>query len=288
MRFIDWTNVSLPKEWLAKAQKATADLDGCTTVDERKTILESESAIWRDPDLKEIMERLSFEKCWYCEAVQDRSDYAVDHFRPKNRVAKAKDHEGYWWLAFDWHNYRCSCTWCNSKRKDRPTNTSGGKQDEFPLLDSSTRAKPDNRDLSQERHVLLDPTCEDDPKLLWFNQDGSAIPRYSESENKEAFTRADSSIVLYHLNYRKTKRRRLELYHRIEKLVENGDKCLIALEENEDNEMALQWFGTTVDDLKQILLPSSEFSAAARAFVMGLREPSREWLDVVLEPDDNE
>lgn len=285
MRYIDWLSVELPDEWLEKARKATHAIENCGSSAERKQTLEDKGEVWRDPMLKDIMESLSFEKCWYCEAKQDRADYAVDHFRPKGKVAKAKNHNGYWWLAFEWTNYRYSCTWCNSHRRDRKMGTSGGKHDEFPLLDGSLRATEYNRDVSSERSILLDPTREVDTKLLWFQQDGNAVPKFNEKENEEAFIRADKSIKLYHLNYRKTKKRRLELYQRIEKLIKNGDKCLESLEVNEDNELALTWFGDIVNELQHILLPSSEFSSAARAFVLGLREPDREWLDVVLETD---
>lgn len=51
--------------------------------------------------LADILSNRSHKKCWYCECVQSRSDMAVDHFRPKNRVEECKGHPGYYWLAFD-------------------------------------------------------------------------------------------------------------------------------------------------------------------------------------------
>lgn len=49
--------------------------------------LPHEQAVWRD--LKDGLANLLHDKCWYCETAVDRSDNAVDHFRPKGRVSDA-------------------------------------------------------------------------------------------------------------------------------------------------------------------------------------------------------
>src|SRR5690242_2141799 len=62
------------------------------------------AAIWAE--LRDQMSPLSSGKCWYCESRENRSDVAVDHFRPKGEVEECPTHPGYWWLAFDPSNYR--------------------------------------------------------------------------------------------------------------------------------------------------------------------------------------
>jgi len=69
-------------------------------------------------DIDPSLEQLSREKCWYCETKQERSNMAVDHFRPKSGVAECAAHPGYWWLALAADNYRFACTYCNSLLKD--------------------------------------------------------------------------------------------------------------------------------------------------------------------------
>ena len=59
-------------------------------------------------------------KCWYTEAQDAVSSFHVDHFRPKTRALDLEGNacEGYWWLAFEWTNYRISGQLINVKKKD--------------------------------------------------------------------------------------------------------------------------------------------------------------------------
>jgi hypothetical protein len=74
--------------------------------EERKESIEAHAQIWRD--LAEWLKGQSYGKCWYSEARETFSYWHVDHFRPKKKVKDLNGNEaqGYWWLAFDWHNYR--------------------------------------------------------------------------------------------------------------------------------------------------------------------------------------
>ena len=85
----------------------------------------SRQTVWRE--LAPHLKKLRNSKCWYSESQNPGSNKDVDHFRPKNAVAEDHDHEGYWWLAFSWINYRYSCQWCNQRRVDAVNGTDGGK-----------------------------------------------------------------------------------------------------------------------------------------------------------------
>ncbi len=282
MRFIPINDIRLPDSWQKKAQKAFEAMNRCETAEQRQKVLIKYGDVWRDSDLKAELERLSDGKCWYCESREDRSDNPVDHFRPKGRVAECEDHEGYWWLAFDWKNYRLSCTWCNSLRTDHSSGMTGGKADHFPLIAEDDRVKIAGKDLSREHPCLLDPTRREDTELLWFRQDGVPISKYSKNENEEAFIRVQASIKLYHLDASKANERRMDLYNTIERHVKHGDRMLENLEVDVKDQSALVGFGFVVDEIRRKITPDAEFSAAARAYLFGLRESGREWLDILL------
>jgi len=116
------------EKWQEEAEKALAEVRAAGGSSET---VNAHGDLWRS--LKGQLEQVSDGKCWYCESSQHRADNAVDHYRPKNRN-RSGEHDGYWWLAFDWRNYRYSCTYCNSRRSDDVKGTSGGKHDNFPLL----------------------------------------------------------------------------------------------------------------------------------------------------------
>jgi len=75
-------------------------------IEERNNLIDSKSAHWGK--LKLWLKVLSHGKCWFSEVRELYSHYDVEHFRPK-KEAKAMDgtvRDGYWWLAFDYTNYR--------------------------------------------------------------------------------------------------------------------------------------------------------------------------------------
>lgn len=197
----------LTAAWRKAAGAALAKVETAKTHKERAAVLRAaqSSKIWRD--FYTLLPAALKKKCWYCEAEEIRSDTPVDHFRPKLMVDGLPNHDGYWWLAFDWENYRCSCTFCNSRRVFETT--AGGKQNAFPLFDEARRAytKADSCDI--EDPALLDPYDPDDEKLLWFDDDGKPITR-PQSSTKEA-TKVANSISAFHLDETKSVRKRNDL-----------------------------------------------------------------------------
>src|SRR5882724_5509637 len=130
--------VTTAREEALVAGRSTAEAESLA-LKARHQAINKKSSVWRAAE--EALRLASYNKCWYCESLQERSDKPVDHFRPKNNVIEAKGHPGYWWLAFDWKNYRYSCTYCNSKRRDVDGGTEGGKQDHFPILPPPQHAR---------------------------------------------------------------------------------------------------------------------------------------------------
>ncbi len=205
----------------------------------------------------------------------------VDHFRPKNRVSEEDcgNHHGYWWLAFDWRNFRFCCTYCNSRREDLTTGTMGGKADRFPLRDETKRCRTPEDLISDEQPVLLDSTVRADPALLWFDEDGTARPNTND-EKSWPYRRAKESIEIYHLNHTGLKEARLEVSRDCQRMVGEGDEAW--KEYSQGSPVAEEKFKQAVEFLGERLTDNAEYSAAARSTVMGLRSGDRPWLDTLL------
>jgi hypothetical protein len=272
MRFIPKQKIerNIPQKWLKKAQKLTERMINLSTEQRKKVIKEKE--LWKE--LKGILKKVMNGKCWYCESNQCRTDNPIDHFRPKNRVAESTLHQGYWWLAYKWQNYRYCCDYCNTHGSELTRGTPGGKQDHFPLWDESQRSNSITDNLELEQPLLLDPLCRTDPGLLWFNEDGSAVPHICCGNDSEQylFKRASESIRLYHLNQTEIKEKRALLWNDIKKLVENADKMFLKF--SNGNQTARDAFEHNLDLLSSKIDENAEYSMTALAMLMGLRGKS--------------
>jgi uncharacterized protein (TIGR02646 family) len=262
MRFVDLRKVELriTATWRTTAKGALGALDKLTYKDRSKTI-DKFGDIWAT--LKPVLESAANKKCWYCESIQARSDKAVDHFRPKNRVAGVRGSEGYWWLSFEWSNYRYSCTYCNSRRVI--DESAGGKHDNFPIAADATRGEYDATTIDldrQERPLLLDPTRIRDVKLLSFDvTDGSAVPAVTEAADPVGYKRVVVSIELYHLNEEGLRIARLQKMLRIKDLVNTAEKL-----PSDD-----PTYENSLNEIASSIRPDAEHSAAARAMLKSLR-----------------
>ena len=269
MRYIEQQRVArnLPDGWCDRAREAGAAVANVDT-GERAAEVNRHSRVWRE--LKETLSGASHGKCWYCESVQVRSDNAVDHFRPKNAVAECPDHDGYWWLAFEWRNHRFSCTYCNSHRIDQATGGGGGKADHFPVRDEAGRARTPNDALDDEEPVLLDPTSAADPGLLWFDENGEAAPHpICGDADHYTYSRAKTSIRLYHLNHESLVEQRKSLCSAIRGHVQKADTYFSRYENGDAT--ARDAFDNIISNLRKHLLMDAPYTAAARAMLMGLR-----------------
>lgn len=263
MRYINNRLLKLPEGWPDTANAAKHAVEAITSVDSRKKTINRKNAVWSA--LKDSLADLSTDKCWYCEIKQERSDNAVDHFRPKNRVADTDPiHEGYWWLAFERTNFRYSCTFCNSQRKNPETGEIEGKGDKFPLLPETPRAK-DPGEENDESPALLDPCVLQDTLLLDFLSSGEPRAKYPSHPVKKL--RAEESIKLYHLDHPGLIERRRILAARIESWIKKAnrlyDRC-------DTGDPAIdQAFEEIACNLADAISETSELSAFARKVIKG-------------------
>ncbi|MFY9853140.1 MAG: hypothetical protein WAK26_04590, partial [Terracidiphilus sp.] len=95
--------------WLAESARLTVELAALQAADNvkgRNDLIDANSDHWGE--LKPWLEALSHGKCWFSETRDEFSHYDVEHFRPKKLVRDTLGsvRDGYWWLAFDYTNYR--------------------------------------------------------------------------------------------------------------------------------------------------------------------------------------
>jgi uncharacterized protein (TIGR02646 family) len=128
--------------------------------------------------LKSWLSEISTNKCWYCEAKSTRAPLDVDHFRPKLAITvdgiKLVGHDGYYWLAYEWQNFRLSCQRCNRPEKD--AGALHGKANEFPIQNETQRCFLPTGNWNAESPRLLDPCREADCTLLVHGVDGEVKP----------------------------------------------------------------------------------------------------------------
>ncbi|CAD5920402.1 hypothetical protein PCC9214_00622 [Planktothrix tepida] len=299
MRWIDIDQLEIPDGWQAKADKALNELRQEIECAEqkarsagediraarRKAISEgldksSRKKIWQE--LNSYLAKLRNGKCWYSESLNPGSNKDVDHFRPKNRVYEDPDHEGYWWLAFDWRNYRYSCQLCNQHRVDTANNTNGGKWDRFPIS-GAFRARQEVDNLEMEDVDLLDSIDPEDWKLLTFRPNGQPIP--AKRPGTREYERAEISIQVYHLNYQEFVRDRKKLATTIHVLIERME---IYRSKITDSTM-ITLYKNSLKELFRLIDRDSEYSAAALAYARSEvykmergHQVKREWLEKIL------
>ena len=187
-----------PEDWCRRAEKLSEKLKLLDSPEERKRVIEGNKRLWKE--LKNWLLELSHKKCWYSEAREIFSFYDVDHFRPKNcaKQLDGTEREGYWWLAFDWKNFRI-CGNIGNRPNIGTDGETRGKADYFPLKDGTLNAAGPECDLRDEMNYLLDPTDINDPLLLTFDESG--FPKPVAASGTWDYERAEITIKLLHLDY---------------------------------------------------------------------------------------
>jgi uncharacterized protein (TIGR02646 family) len=286
MRFIRQADVQvrLPADWdeqVSTAKKSvrrevyksarSARKEGKVGAPREKVICETlhkaitkSSAVWGNA--KVALSSVSADKCWYCECKQERSDLQVDHFRPKNRVTGETGPSGYWWLAFEWTNFRLACTFCNCVREDNETNEVGGKGNKFPIFDNVPRMSRPKDPL--DRPVLLDPCVRRDVEALRFKRNGLPEPVSSDTSSID-FIRAEETISVFNLRHTRLKRAREALAIELEDDVAVANACY------EQGDIAS--FDKIADRIVSRIRPEAQFSTFARLVIANHREI--EWVD---------
>lgn len=298
MIFIDLDSFAPNDKWRLDAHWKTLEMSKLPTIQERKDFITN---IWSI--IKEEMLALpNANKCWFSESVETVSEYHVEHFRPKKEVIKfqvtipnlvfqekyrtdwIKENKnvglGYWWLAFNYKNYRICGGIINSSYK----------RNFFPIkFDSYFIAEKHTDNYENEEIALLDPTKKNDPELLTFESDGKAIATYESDTDLWKYTRAVVSIFIYGLNDIDDLRiARKEKWEKCQRNIENANQIYNVISEvlikglDLDNEKEFIMFDALqrnlenqYNNIREDINPKSAFSAVAMAC---LKTYDYEWI----------
>lgn len=253
-----------PQELIDEGQRLTSELLALHEAD-RKQFIKNNSDYWGR--LKDHFLKMSNNKCWYTEAHDVASTYHVDHFRPKNNTLKlTKDFDletennsdSYWWLAFDWENYRLSCSVPNTS-----------KNAYFPLRLASAVATCKG-EICNEWPGLLDPTNEDDVVWITFCEDGKVYPACGNDETWEA-QRVKISVRVYNLNYPSLVDARIEIQNRCKREVEDIIRMQLDYVNNH-NPIVKEQISTKIKELRRLINPKSELSSVAKRYLLSRPE----------------
>lgn len=264
MRFIAIVHPpDLPKRWNKIYSGRVSELKKQATEELAAAYVRGKGG-WKA--LKGWLARTSDHKCWYCEAKSPRSPFDVDHFRPKLEITidreKLTDHVGYYWLAYEWWNFRLSCQRCN-----RPETDDGGKlrgkSNEFPLRDEAVRCGAAGAPLSDEEPRLLDPCVKEDCELLAHGIDGEVRP--AALEGTWEFDRANYTIETLGLNAYNSPEGRRSSWQPISTLIN-------LLDETEDQR--------AIEVVRKHLSGAQEYSSFFRSVIGTHRE--KKWIDDLL------
>jgi uncharacterized protein (TIGR02646 family) len=231
-------------EWFGRAQAARDR--AC----HERSCHEADDSIYAHAEVRAALERLFHSKCAYCESSLANCEWDVDHFRPKGRVAEAVEHDGYYWLAYDWDNLYPACCFCNQRRREKrlwgsaTPPQAGGKADAFPLTAGSPRAHDHTSEIEREEPLLLDP-CRDDPEQhLDFEEHGQI---------RGTTPRGEATQAILFLTRKRLRDRRKLVIEKVWNLLTIAEATAAARAD------LLAW-------LKQYHLgPACEYAAAARA-----------------------
>ena len=199
----------LDTNWQAKANRRTAKLL-------KSGVYNEKSAIWSR--VKPVYMALQHNKCVFCERQLEggesgRIEHDLEHFRPKSAVeawppvqrqALIYAHpsgsdfpNGYYWLAYDLHNYAVACKVCNTSYKHMYFPVGGARvQPPEPAA-----GIPAFSALQAEQPLLCYPlgSSDDDPESLITFRATTAVPVHAAGWRKR---RAEVMIDFFGLNER--------------------------------------------------------------------------------------
>lgn len=264
MIHIDTSKVIPTQRWIKHVAKLNKNLNALNTPAERNIFIDGHDYWGR---FKQKLHKLSYGKCWYSEAREIFSHYHVDHFRPKKRALDESnvDQGGYWWLTYDWRNYRLCGSVANSK-----------KSDYFPVKRYKANSIADP--LDDELFYFLDPTNEDDVKLINFNPLGQAVPAISD---KTAWSnmRAAETVKWFDLDYEDLKEARRIMWKRTAAEIMLLQSLMNSFEMNPSASLRAQ-IASELKKIKQKIAPCAELSSTVRSC---LRSTGYDWALKLLE-----
>lgn len=251
--WVPWTSGRW-QAWLAESARLVgelATLDAAGRREDRNAFIDANRDHWSA--LKPWLEALSSRKCWFSEVRQPYAHYDVEHFRPK-KEAKTEGQaarDGYWWLAFDYMNFRLCGNVGNRKK--------GGW---FPLNVGSQCSTYAHRCEDSEAALLLDPIDAADVALLAFDEEGKAVPVPGASPWER--TRVTESVKCLKLDeHVQLAEARRDQWQRVTRLINQfldaKARCLVG-----DNAVAKEKMRAAATSIRDLSRREAELSAVTK------------------------
>jgi len=259
MIYIDLDNHEPEQDWLDRADDLTDQLLAALTQAERTQIIEDNQDMWGE--LKKHFCDVRHRKCWYSESVNDFAHCHIDHFRPKSRALDedGNDQGGYWWLAFNWTNYRYSAPAGNIRKRDY-----------FHV--NLNKANLPHDAIEQEDIRFLDPTEPGDPEKLKFNSTGFISPKSTNVTDRD-YIQAEYTIRRMNLNMEGLVEGRRDKYRKAARIIRHIERLLV--QQRIKHDMARHQ--TIKAKQKELLELASKFSPYSAAVKYCLKESGLEW-----------
>lgn len=255
-----------PQDWQDRAKAIEKKLIAAKTLKKKHQIIDQNDQLWRD--LRDYLRDIQGKKCWYTESINDGSHCHIDHFRPKKEALdeSGKDKGGYWWLAFQWMNYRYAGPAPNIRKKSY-----------FPVLSNKANDYGDSHDM--EEHLLLDPIILTDTFKLSFDFEGKAEPRVKDKDSIMDHKRAKYSIEKYYLNKPEIKNSRSDLIKVANKIIADISDLLDLQNVKKEIDRGKKISNKMVE-LKNLAHPNGEYAGTVR---FCLRNCGFDWaLDIAM------
>jgi uncharacterized protein (TIGR02646 family) len=260
MIYINIDNHEPEQDWLDRADVLTANLLAAVDTAARKIIIAGNEYMWGE--LKQHFCDVLHRKCWYSESVNDFAHCHVDHFRPKG---KAEDEDkniqdgGYWWLAFNWRNYRYSAPAGNIRKK-------------YYFHVNANKALAPADAVENENIRFLDPCEPGDPEKLKFNNEGIISPKSADTATRN-YIQAEYTIRRMNLNMPGLVEGRKDKYRRAARKVRET-QALLTLQDINHDMARHQLIKANMKELHELANKFSLYSAAVKYC---LKESGLEW-----------
>ena len=257
-----WTQTQWD-EWLAKSRQLVSDLAALEAAGnrvERNALIDKNKPHW--DQLKPWLLALSGGKCWFSEVRELFSHYDVEHFRPKKQAKQLDDSErdGYWWLAFDYMNFRICGNVGNRKK--------GGW---FPLHEGSLVSTYAAQIEESESQYLLDPIDDDDVSLIAFDEEGKVIPIPNASNWQKA--RVNETVRRLKLNeHVPLAEERRKVWQKVDGLIEDFHRVKARCAGG-NNPGAKEKLRAIRDSIREMTNPTAELSSVARWCLLLRNDP---------------
>lgn len=252
---IRWTQADWDA-WLNKSIRLVAELARLNLageIEQRNTLIDKNSDHWGR--LKPWLLELSYGKCWFTEARDIASHFDVEHFRPKKaaRNNKGPERDGYWWLAFDYMNFRIAGTVPNRK-----------KGVWFPLKYRSVCSSYARRCERDEVPHFLDPTNPRDVTLMSFDEEGKVVPTPGISRWDQIRVRRTVERLKL-TEHHALKEERRKVWQRTNKLIND---YLRSLSESRHSAAARERVKFSASEIHRLTRPDAELSSVAKWCVL--------------------